>query len=62
MDYAVWLAANAGAKRLALFHHDPTRHDEALDEVWACAHKVGHQLGVEVFAASEGLTVEFGAS
>jgi len=58
VDYAVWLASNARVKRLALFHHDPTRHDDAIDELWACAHRIGHKVGVEVFAASEGLTVE----
>ena len=31
IDYAVWLATEAGAKRLALFHHDPARRDDDLD-------------------------------
>lgn len=58
VDYAVWLAAEAGAKRLALFHHDPTRHDDAIDELWAAARATGERAGVEVFAAREGLQVE----
>ena len=33
VEYAVLVAKEAGAKSLALFHHDPTRHDEALDEL-----------------------------
>ena len=34
VEYAVWLAGEVGAKRLALFHHDPDarrRHDRRLD-------------------------------
>ena len=40
VEYAVMVAKEAGAKALALFHHDPTRHDEALDELSACAARV----------------------
>ena len=58
VDFAVWLAAEAGAKRLALFHHDPTRCDEALDYLAKEAIAYGERKGVEVFAASEGLTIE----
>jgi phosphoribosyl 1,2-cyclic phosphodiesterase len=32
-DYAVALAAHAGARRVALFHHRPDRTDDALDEL-----------------------------
>ena len=35
-EYAVFVAKEAGAKRLALFHHDPARDDESLDEVLRC--------------------------
>jgi len=45
---------------LALFHHDPTRSDEALDEVRRCALTAGSKGGFEVFAAYEGLTVDVG--
>jgi len=58
IDYAVWLAGEAGAKRLALFHHDPSRRDDDLDDLLACASEVGALRGVDVIAASEGLTVE----
>jgi ribonuclease BN (tRNA processing enzyme) len=57
MEYAVWLAAEAGAKRLALFHHDPLRRDEWLDELAKGATELGERRGVEVFAAAEGLTI-----
>ena len=58
IDYAVWLAAEAGVKRLALFHHDPARRDDDLDELLRCAAATGERRGVEVIAASEGLVVE----
>ena len=57
VEYAVWLAAEAGAKRLALFHHDPTRCDEAIDMLTRAAQLLGERKGVEVVAASEGLTL-----
>jgi phosphoribosyl 1,2-cyclic phosphodiesterase len=59
-DYALWFAQEAGAKRLALFHHDPTRHDDAIDALGACAIDAGRRVGLEVIAAREGLTIELG--
>ena len=60
VEYAVWLAAEAGARRLALFHHDPAHHDDMLDLLSAQAVQCGAGLGVDVFAAREGLTVSVG--
>lgn len=57
VEYAVWLAAHVGAGRLALYHHDPDRDDDQLDELVAMAAACGASMGVDVFAASEGLTV-----
>jgi CheY-like chemotaxis protein/phosphoribosyl 1,2-cyclic phosphodiesterase len=56
VDYAV----AARAKRLALFHHDPLRDDEALDRlVERCRGRAAAAgAGLEVFAASEGQVVE----
>ena len=34
MRQAIEFAARAGVGRLAAFHHDPTHHDEALDEMY----------------------------
>ena len=58
VDYAVWFAAQAGAKRLALFHHDPSRRDDDLDDLLRCAVEAGARKGVDVIAASEGLVVD----
>jgi phosphoribosyl 1,2-cyclic phosphodiesterase len=56
-EYAVWLAATAGVRRLALFHHDPAHDDEDLDEILGVAIKQAAEAGVEAFAARERTTV-----
>jgi len=58
VDYAAWFATKARAKRLALYHHDPTRSDDAIDVMSECAIRVGQLAGVEVFTAREGLVLE----
>ena len=58
-EYAVFVAKEAGAKRLALFHHDPARDDESLDEVLRCLQTRDSGSGVELLAAAEGLTISF---
>ena len=52
-DYAVAVAASCGAKRLAMFHHDPERTDDELDAYSPC-----ESVSTDVFAAREGLVVE----
>jgi phosphoribosyl 1,2-cyclic phosphodiesterase len=52
-EFAVWLAGEAGVKRLALFHHDPAHDDDMLDDLIGQAIECGRSLGVEVFAARE---------
>lgn len=60
VDYAVEVARRSGARRLALFHHDPSHGDEMVDGLLAHARAVGERAGLEeVLAASEGLTVSF---
>ncbi len=59
VDYALWVAHRTGARRLALFHHDPARSDDDLDEIGDCARVWGDKFGVEVLAATEGLTIAF---
>lgn len=58
LEYAVWLAAEAGIRRLALFHHDPAHHDDILDTLVDAAIDCGSKVGVEVFAAREGMVVD----
>lgn len=60
VDYAVEVARRSGARRLALFHHDPSHGDEMVDALLAQAREAGERAGLEeVLAASEGLTVSF---
>lgn len=52
-EYAVGLAQRAGARRVALFHHKPSRTDDQLDAV---AYRFA-DAPVPVLVAAEGLTV-----
>jgi ribonuclease BN (tRNA processing enzyme)/CheY-like chemotaxis protein len=60
IEYAVAVTRLAGARRLALTHHDPLRDDDAIDrlveEVRAGLRGAGSTL--EVFAAAEGQVLE----
>jgi phosphoribosyl 1,2-cyclic phosphodiesterase len=61
VEYAVLVAHKAGARRLALFHHDPAHDDEQIDRMTDDARRAAGQSGlIEVLAAAEGLTVSFG--
>ncbi len=59
VEYVVDIALAARARRLALFHHDPTRTDEALDAVLAGAQArtAGRAANLEILAAMEGAEV-----
>lgn len=60
VEWAVDYALAAGARRLALFHHDPLRDDDAVDGVVElCRQRVVIAGGaLEVFAAAEGQVLE----
>jgi ribonuclease BN (tRNA processing enzyme) len=58
MEYAVDLAAAAGARRLVLFHHDPQRSDDALDALLTRARARAAGTGLEVEASAEGATID----
>ena len=56
-DYVTDVAIEAGARRLALFHHEPTHADEQVDQMVAYARERAARRGcsdLEVFAAAEG--------
>ncbi|HET7874976.1 MAG TPA: response regulator [Methylomirabilota bacterium] len=60
-EWAVDFALAAEARRLALFHHDPMRSDEALDRlVHTCRERAAaaDRGRLEVFAAAEGRMIE----
>lgn len=54
VEYAIALAQRAGARQLALFHHDPWRTDAAIDALVA-QHATA---SVRVFAAYDSLIVD----
>jgi diguanylate cyclase (GGDEF)-like protein len=57
IEYAVDVAMEAGARRVALFHHDPTHDDAAMAQLEAGAKERARAAGspIEVFAAREGM-------
>ncbi|MDA8310548.1 MAG: MBL fold metallo-hydrolase [Actinomycetota bacterium] len=56
VEYAVGLGVAAGARAVALFHHDPHRTDDQIDELVS---KLAAP-GVRVFAAREGMVLSLG--
>src|SRR6266498_163113 len=55
-DYVSDVAVEAGVRRVALFHHEPTHTDDELDRMVEYARARVSEVGsaVEVFAAAEG--------
>jgi phosphoribosyl 1,2-cyclic phosphodiesterase len=63
VDYALRVAAESGAKRLALFHHDPTHDDDHVDSMLDRALGLPDASRLDaVVAAAEGLTLDLGPS
>jgi phosphoribosyl 1,2-cyclic phosphodiesterase len=58
MEYAIEAANRAGVKRLALFHHDPDRADETLDELAEIYCQPGKYGSTKVFYAREGMEID----
>jgi len=56
IDYVTDVAVEAGVRRLALFHHEPTHTDDEVDRMVGYARARAAEVGsqVEVFAAAEG--------
>lgn len=61
LAYAVEVAKTAGARRLALFHHDPTHDDDELDRLGEEAARLAGNL-LEVLVAADGLSLNVGSS
>lgn len=56
VGYAVHVAREAGARQVALFHHDPARHDDDVDRLLLGAREAAARTGgPEVIAAHEGM-------
>lgn len=56
-EHAIAAANRVGVKRLALFHHDPDRTDEQLDELARVYCEPGRYGATEVFLAREGMEI-----
>lgn len=61
IDYAVHVAAEAGARQLVLYHHDPLHSDDDMDRIvdQALSHERAGRLD-GVVGAAEGLALEVG--
>lgn len=57
VSYAVEVAKQAGARQLALFHHDPTHGDDVLDRLALEAERLAGQ-SLRVLMAAEDMTVD----
>jgi phosphoribosyl 1,2-cyclic phosphodiesterase len=55
IDYPIGLGKKAGARMVMLYHHDPERTDDQLDQIMA---SVKSDSGPDIIAAVEGTTVD----
>jgi phosphoribosyl 1,2-cyclic phosphodiesterase len=60
IEYAIDVALAARARKLAIYHHDPRRDDEAVDALVLAGRERARSSGkkLEIIAAAEGLTLE----
>lgn len=59
MEYALRVASDAGARRLCLFHHDPSHSDDDLDRMHGHIRTLAPRYGLsEVISAREGLEIQ----
>lgn len=60
IEYAVDVAAAANVRKLALYHHDPARNDEAVDQLIETARlrAAAKHSALEVIGAAEGAVIE----
>jgi len=56
--YAINQAISAGVKKLALFHHDPSRTDAQLDQVKQTMQQAYASKNIDIFPAYEGMEVD----
>jgi ribonuclease BN (tRNA processing enzyme) len=56
--YALLVARQAGARRLALYHHDPGHGDDDIDRMLESVAPAAEAADIDVFAAAEGMVVD----
>ena len=52
------MARQAGARRLALYHHDPGHGDDDIDRMLESVAPAAEAADIDVFAAAEGMVVD----
>ncbi len=57
VETAIETGLKSHVKRLALFHHEPVRTDQALDEMEQTFFPAGAQPDMDVFFAREGMEI-----
>ena len=57
-EYAIAAANRAGVKKLALFHHDPDRTDDQIDQLAEGYCQPGKYGDTEIFFAREGMELD----
>jgi phosphoribosyl 1,2-cyclic phosphodiesterase len=61
--YAVLVARESGARRLSLFHHDPSHTDKDIDRLLSHARRLSSKpRGLDIGAASEGTSIDLGSA
>jgi len=61
-DHALDVCAEAGVRRLVLYHHAPSHGDDQMDAIAARYAEVGAARGIDVVTAREGMTLTIGAA
>jgi phosphoribosyl 1,2-cyclic phosphodiesterase len=59
-DQALEICAEAGVRRLVLYHHAPAHTDEQMDHIAASYLAKGAGIGIEVLTSFEGMTLPIG--
>ncbi len=62
VEYAVSVAIASKVKRLALFHHDPYHDDDMVERMAKAAQQCAAAHDIEVFAATEGTSIDLAAA
>jgi phosphoribosyl 1,2-cyclic phosphodiesterase len=60
-DQALEVCAEAGVRRLVLYHHAPSHSDDQMDQVAAMYLARGAAVGIEVLTSFEGMELPIGA-
>jgi len=61
-EHALDICAEAGVRRLVLYHHAPSHSDEQMDRIAATYLAQGATRGIEVLTSFEGMTVPIGGA